>query len=112
MQLLLDNWTNCPMFKLGFDDENLFPTYGECTSTNIYDYSRTNSQDPAVRYEELKPLTTNQLIVVSATTSLPVQDATSTEPDPDDGHDPCWKIGFGLHTLRTARSHQPTLMMW
>ena len=34
VQLLTqDNWTNCLLHKLGFDYENLFPTYGERQTT-------------------------------------------------------------------------------
>ena len=94
MQLLTQD--NCLMYKLGFDYENLFPTYGD--PTNIYDYSKINSQDPAVRYEKLKPLTTNPLIDISSATSLPVQDATWTTPNPDDADNPYKKIGYGLPT--------------
>ena len=91
-----DNWHNCLLYKLGFEYENLFPTYG--VPTNIYDYSKINSTDPTVRYEKLKPLTTNPLIDISSATSLPVQDATWTEPNPDDADNPYKKIGYGLPT--------------
>ena len=91
-----DNWYNCLLYKLGFDYENLFPKFG--STTNIYDYSKINSLDPAVRYEKLKPLTTNPLIDISSATDLPVQDATWTEPNPSDEANPYKKIGYGLPT--------------
>ena len=108
MQLLTqDNWTNCLLYKLGFAYENLFPTYGE--PTNIYDYSKVNSQDPTVRYEKLNSLTTNPLIDISSATSLPVQDATWTVANPADVGNPFKKVGYGEPTYSLcAGSLTPT----
>ena len=91
-----DNWHNCLLYKLGFQYSDLFPKFGE--PTNIYDYSKMNSTDPAVRYEKLKPLTTNPLIDISSATSLPVQDGTTTEPNPSDEDHPYEQVGMGLPT--------------
>ena len=91
-----DNWHNCLLYKLGFAYDNLFPKFGE--PTNIYDYSKINSTDPAVRYEKLKPLTTNPLIDISSATSLPVQDGTTEEPNPSDEGNPYKQVGMGLPT--------------
>ena len=90
------NWGNCLLYKLGFAYEDLFPTFGG--PTNIYDYSKIKSSDPAVRYEKLKPLTTNPLIDISSATSLPVQDGTMTEPNPADESKPFKQVGMGLPT--------------
>ena len=94
--LTKDNWGNCLLYKLGFAYEDLFPTFGE--PTNIYDYSKIKSSDPAVRYEKLKPLTTNPLIDISSATSLPVQDGTVEEPNPSDEDNPYEQVGMGLPT--------------
>ena len=94
--LTKDNWGNCLLYKLGFAYEDLFPTFGE--PTNIYDYSKIKSSDPAVRYEKLKPLTTNPLINISSATSLPVQDGTVEEPNPSDEDHPYEQVGMGLPT--------------
>ena len=94
--LIADNWHNCLLYKLGFAYEDLFPTFGE--PTNIYDYSKMTSTDPDVRYEKLKPLTTNPLIDISSATSLPVQDGTVAEPNPSDEDDPYKQVGMGLPT--------------
>ena len=91
-----DNWYNCLLYKLGFAYEDLFPKFGE--PTNIYDYSKINSTDPTVRYEKLKPLTTNPLIDISSASSLPVQDGTTTEPNPSDEDNPYEQVGMGLPT--------------
>ena len=94
--LTADNWHNCLLYKLGFAYEDLFPTFGE--PTNIYDYSKMTSTDPALRYEKLKPLTTNPLIDISSATSLPVQDGTVEEPNPSDEDNPYKQVGMGLPT--------------
>ena len=91
-----DNWHNCLLYKLGFAYEDLFPKFGD--PTNIYDYSKITSTDPAVRYEKLKPLTTNPLIDISSATSLPVQDGTVEEPNPSDESNPYKQVGMGLPT--------------
>ena len=91
-----DNWHNCLLYKLGFAYDNLFPKFGE--PTNIYDYSKISSTDPTVRYEKLKPLTTNPLIDISSATSLPVQDGTTEEPNPSDEGNPYKQVGMGLPT--------------
>ena len=75
-QLMDTNWSNCLLFKLGFSYEDLFHRFG--LPTNIYDQSKIKSNNPAVRYEKLKPLTTNPLIDISSAIDLPIQDATRT----------------------------------
>ena len=105
--LTADNWHNCLLYKLGFAYEDLFPTFG--APTNIYDYSKMTSTDPAVRYEKLKPLTTNPLIDISSATSLPVQDGTVEEPNPSDEDNPYKPVGMGLPTYTmTVGSLIPT----
>eukprot|EP00750_Incisomonas_marina_P002577 INCI12451.1.p2 GENE.INCI12451.1~~INCI12451.1.p2 ORF type:complete len:120 (-),score=12.96 INCI12451.1:467-826(-) len=80
------------MYEGGFDEEDLFPKHG--SPTNIYDYSKIKSNDPAVRYEKMKPLTT-----ISSATPLPVLDATKDN-----------KAGYGLpiYTLSVGSSQPPT----
>ena len=51
-----------------------------------------------MRYEKLKPLTTNPLIDISSASSLPVQDGTTTEPNPSDEDNPYEQVGMGLPT--------------
>ena len=87
--LTINNWHNCLLYKLGFAYKDLFPTFGE--PTNIYDYSKMTSTDPDVRYEKLKPLTTNPLIDISS-------DGTVEEPNPSDEDNPYKQVGMGLPT--------------
>ena len=75
--LTKDNWGDSLLFKLGFEYEDLLPKFG--LPTNIYDYSKVNSLDPALRYEKLKPLSTNPLIDISSAVDLPQQDFTKTD---------------------------------
>ena len=99
--LTKDNWGNCLLF-------------GEPTKTN--DCSKIKSADPAVRYEKLKPLTTNPLIDISSATSLPVQDGTVEQPNPSDEDNPYEQVGMGLptyslivwvHSSRQISMHRP-----
>lgn len=69
-----DNWTGSLFYKLGFNYTDLFPKFG--LQQNYYDYSKVNNPDPSLRYELLKPLTTNPLIDISVGNSLPLQDHT------------------------------------
>ena len=82
------NWSESASFSSSAGQEPI----------NIYDYSKIKSSDPAVRYEKLKPLTTNPLIDISSAMSLPVQDGTVEEPNPSDEDNPYEQVGMGLPT--------------
>ena len=92
MTLLTDtNWADTLLHKLGFRYTDLFPKFG--LSTNIYDYSKINSTNPNLRYEKLKPLTTNPLIDISSSIDLPQQDFTNT--DSAGAGDPLYTLSVG-----------------
>ena len=74
IQMSKDNWTETLFWKLGFDYTDLFPKYGSTTS--VYDRSKVGSKDPSIRYELLKPLTTNPLIDISSAVDLSQHDYT------------------------------------
>ena len=92
MTLLTDsNWADTLLHKLGFRYTDLFPKFG--LPTNIYDYSKINSTNPDLRYEKLKPMTTNPLIDISSSIDLPQQDFTNT--DSAGAGDPLYTLSVG-----------------
>ena len=90
-QLTESNWSNSLLYKLGFSYDDLFHRFG--LPTNVYDQSKIKSKDPSVRYEKLKPLTTNPLIDISSAIDLPIRDATFANKEGEG--DPTYTLSVG-----------------
>jgi hypothetical protein len=67
-----DNWDCCLFNKLGFAVSDFFTKFG--LPDNIYDSYIANSNNPAYRYQNVSPLTTNPLIDISSAIHLGTQD--------------------------------------